>query len=48
MSVSNKGSKALKILGVIALVGVVVAIARLIIKGIRSAKTEPEDEHNGI
>jgi hypothetical protein len=48
MSISNKGSKTLKILGVLALVGVVITVARLILKGIRSTRTEPEDEHNGV
>lgn len=48
MSMLNKGSKTLKILGVLALVGVVITVARLVLKGIRSANTEPEDEHNGI
>ncbi len=45
---SNNGSKLVKALGFIAIVGILVAVGRLILKGIRSAGAEPEDEHNGV
>ncbi len=43
-----KSSKLLKALGLIAIIGVVIAVGRLVVKGIRSAGAEPEDEHNGV
>jgi hypothetical protein len=45
---SNKVSKLLKILGLIAIIGVLVAVARQVLKGIRSADADPDDEHAGV
>ncbi len=45
---SSIGSKVVKTLGVIAVVGIIIAVARLVLKGMRSASSEPKDEHNGI
>ncbi|GEM_PF-4955007 len=45
---ANKSSKLLKALGLIALIGVVIAVGRLIVKGVRSAGAGPDDEQTGV
>jgi hypothetical protein len=45
---ANKGSKLFRALGIIAIIGVVIAVGRLVFKGIKSARSAPEDEHDGI
>ncbi len=47
---ANKGSKIIKLIGILAVIGLMIVVARLIFKGIRSAKSEPEpeDEHSGV
>jgi hypothetical protein len=45
---SRLGSKIFKTLGFLAIIGVVFTVARLLIKGIRSADSVPEEEKDGV
>jgi hypothetical protein len=45
---SSTGSKIFKTLGFLAIIGVVFTLARLIIKGIRSADRTPDGDQDGV
>jgi hypothetical protein len=45
--VANKGSKIIKTLGFITLIGVVIAVARIVFKVFNEKNAEP-DEHAGV
>jgi hypothetical protein len=47
-SAVKKGSKAIKILGIITLIGVIVAVARIVLRVFNEKTGDPEDGHNGI
>ncbi len=46
--VANKGSKIIKALGLITLIGVIIAVGRIVLRVFNEKKSEPEDGHNGI
>jgi hypothetical protein len=46
--VANKGSKIIKTLGILTLIGVIIAVGRIVLRVFNEKKTEPEDGHNGI
>lgn len=45
---AKKGSSAIKILGIITLIGLIVAVARIVLRVFNEKPSEPEDGHNGI
>ena len=45
---AKKGSKVVKILGIITLMGVLVAVGRIVLRVFNEKRSEPEDGHNGI
>ena len=45
---SKKGSRLIKILGVITLIGILVAVGRIVLGVFLEAKAEPEDTDSGI
>ena len=45
---AKKGSKVVKILGVITLIGIIVAVGRIVLRVFNEKSSEPEDGHNGI
>ncbi|MDB5106618.1 MAG: hypothetical protein JWP91_4307 [Fibrobacteres bacterium] len=47
-SASRKGSRVVKILGIITLIGAIVAVGRIVLKVFNEKEAEPEDGHNGV
>jgi flagellar basal body-associated protein FliL len=47
-SAPKKGSRAVRILGIITLIGIIVAVARIVLRVFNEKGSEPEDGHNGI
>ena len=45
---SKKGSRAIKILGLLAFIGILVAVGRIVLRVFNEKPAEPEDGHNGI
>ena len=45
---ANKGSKIIKALGVITLIGVLIAVARIVMRVFNEKNAEPDDGHNGV
>jgi hypothetical protein len=45
---AKKGSRAVKILGIITLLGILVAVGRIVVRVFNEKRSEPEDGHNGI
>ena len=45
---ANKGSKIIKTLGILTLIGVILAVGRIVLRVFNEKKTEPDDSHNGI
>lgn len=45
---AKKGSRAVKILGIITLIGILVAVGRIVLRVFNEKRSEPEDGHNGI
>lgn len=45
---AKKGSKVVKFLGVITLIGIIVAVGRIVLRVFNEKRSEPEDGHNGI
>jgi hypothetical protein len=46
--VANKGSKIIKALGVITLIGVLIAVGRIVLKVFNEKNTEPDDSQTGV
>jgi hypothetical protein len=47
-SASSKGSRILKVLGIVTLIGVLVAVGRIVLRVFNEKSREPEDAHNGV
>lgn len=45
---SQKGSRLVKILGALALIGIFLAVGRIVLRVFLEDEAEPEDSHNGI
>ena len=45
---AKKGSRAIKILGVITLIGIIVAVGRIVFRVFNEKSSEPDDGHNGV
>lgn len=45
---AKNGSRAIKILGILAFIGVLVAVGRIVLRVFNEKPAEPEDGHNGI
>lgn len=45
---ANKGSKIIKALGVITLIGVIIAVGRIVLKVFNEKNTEPDDSQAGV
>ena len=45
---AKQGSKVIKILGIITLIGVLVAVGRIVLRVFNEKREEPEDGHNGV
>ena len=44
----NKGSKVIKVLGFITLIGVIIAVGRIVLRVFNEKNTDSDDSHNGI
>lgn len=47
-SAAKKGSRVVKILGIITFIGIVVAVGRIVLRVFNEKPADPEDGHNGI
>ncbi|MDB5047736.1 MAG: hypothetical protein JWO30_807 [Fibrobacteres bacterium] len=45
---ANKGSKIIKALGVITLIGVIIAVGRIVLKVFNEKNAEPDDSQAGV
>ncbi|MDQ3001811.1 MAG: hypothetical protein M3Y08_11195 [Fibrobacterota bacterium] len=45
---ASKGSKLIKTLGIITLIGVIIAVGRIVLKVFNEKNGKPEDDHNGV
>jgi hypothetical protein len=45
---AKKGSRAVKIIGIITLIGIIVAVGRIVFRVFNEKSSEPEDGHNGV
>lgn len=45
---AKKGSRAVKILGILTLIGILVAVGRIVMRVFNEKRSEPDDGHNGI
>lgn len=48
MSQSAAGSRILKVLGIVTLIGVIVAVGRIVLRVFKEKSGETEDAHDGI
>jgi hypothetical protein len=47
-SVANKGSKIVKALGIVTLIGVIIAVGRIVLKVFNEKENGPEDGQAGV
>jgi hypothetical protein len=45
---ARKGSKVIKILGIVTLIGVIIAVGRIVLRVFAEKEGDAEDTHNGI
>jgi hypothetical protein len=45
---ANKGSKIIKALGFLTLIGVIIAVGRIVLKVFNEKNTGPDDGHTGV
>lgn len=45
---ASKGSRVIKVLGIVTLIGVLVAVGRIVLRVFNEKNGEPEDAHDGI
>lgn len=44
----GKGSRIFKVLGIVTLIGVLIAVGRIVLRVLNEKPAEPDDAHNGI
>jgi hypothetical protein len=47
-SAASNGSRIIKVLGIVTLIGVIVAVGRIVLRVFKEKAAEPEDAHDGI
>jgi hypothetical protein len=47
-SQARKGSRVLKVLGVVTLIGVLIAVGRIVLRVFNEKSAAPEDGHDGV
>jgi hypothetical protein len=47
-SAASNGSRIIKVLGIVTLIGVIVAVGRIVLRVFKEKSGEPDDAHDGI
>ena len=45
---ASKGSRIIKVVGIVTLIGVIIAVGRIVFRVFNEKTGEPEDAHNGV
>ncbi len=45
---ANKGSRIIKVLGIVTLIGVLIAVGRIVLRVFNEKSGEPDDSHTGV